>query len=376
MENNMLLNELSNDIWYCSTCMMCKAVCTVHRETRKEAHSPMKRVWLLDMIRRGILEFDKKSVELMYEGCLLCRLCTEWCVSRQDIANIMATARADIVNLGKAPKYVLKIDHNFEFAKNPTGEPFEKRFAYLQMPKNKEVSDIVYFVGCTTAYYRPEIAKAMQKILEAAEINYTVLDEEYCCGLPAYELGLRERARELAKHNAKVIKDTKVKTVVASCPSCARALKLEYERWGISLDVNVLHHTELIDLLLKEGKLKLSKPLNSTLVYHDPCHLGRYLQVYDAPRNVLIKIPQVKLVEMWRNREKASCCGAGGGYRLTHPETAIKIAERVVDEAIRTSAEILVTACPTCKLSFMRPAETKKELVVRDIAEIVADAIS
>jgi len=373
MEKKMLLNEIPNDIWYCSTCMMCKAVCTVHAVTRREAHSPMKRVWLLDVIRRGILEFDKRSTELMYEGCVLCGLCTEWCISRQDIANIMTTARADIVNLGKAPKYVLEVDLNLKSSKNPTGEAFEKRFAHLQMTK-RIASDVVYFVGCTTAYYRPEIAKAMQKILDAAGINYMIMEEEFCCGAPAYELGLRERAFELAKHNAKVIKDAKAKTVVASCPNCARALKLEYKKWGIPLDVKVLHHTELIDLLLKEGKLELGKPLNSTLVYHDPCHLGRYLQVYDAPRNVLIKIPQVKLVEMWRNREKALCCGAGSGYRLTHPETAIKIAERVVEEAFRTGAEIMVTACPTCKLSFQRPAKTKK-LEVKDIAEIIADAI-
>jgi len=376
MKKKVLLDEISKDIWHCSRCMMCEAVCTVHKETRKEAHAPYQKVWLLDVIRRGIIDFDEKSVEIMYEGCVLCKLCQEYCVARQDIANTMATAKAEIVNLGKAPKRVLEVDHNLESTKNPTGEAIEERFTKINLPKKSaKTSDIVLFIGCTVSYYRPEIANAMMKILDASGINYTVMKDEVCCGSPAYDLGLRQRAIELAKDNAKAIKTTGAKKVVTLCPGCARTLKLEYKKWGVDLGVDIIHHTELIDQLLKEGKLKLSKPLNSILTYHDPCHLGRYLEVYEAPRSILKKTTQAKLVEMWRNKERALCCGAGGGNRLTYPKTAEKIAYGVVGEAIRTGAEILSTACPTCKLSFLGSMENKKGIEVKDVAEIVAEAI-
>jgi heterodisulfide reductase subunit D len=369
-----VLDKIGDEIWFCLYCQMCKAVCTVHHETRKEMDSPEKRIQTTEAVRRGLLDWDKTSAANIQQ-CTLCRLCTEWCVTKQDVAKIMATARADIVNCGKAPRSVLELKKNMETGKNPLGEEFEKRFKDLNIQKDQKNVDVVYFVGCVTGYKRTEIAKATQKILDSAGIKYAVMQgDEWCCGLPAYELGLWDTAKEMAKHNVEAINATGAKTVVASCPGCARTLKLEYEQWGTPIHKEVLHHTEFFDQLIKEEKLKLRKPLKKVITYHDPCHLSRYLKVVDSPRNVLKNVNKSKLVEMWFNKEKTLCCGAGGGYRLTNPKVAARIEERVLNEACQVKAELLATACPSCKQSFL-PHARSKSLEIKDISEIIASCL-
>ena len=215
----------------------------------------------------------------------------------------------------------------------------------------------------------------MIKILEAAGVKYTVLKgEEWCCGLPAYQLGLRDRAREMSEHNAKYITATGVKTVIASCPGCARALKLEYPKWGTELNVEVLHHTEFIKKLLDEGRLKLKKPITKKLTYHDPCHLGRDMGIYDAPREILKQASESDILEMFATREKALCCGSGGGYKLTNPKQANNMGGRITDEAAFVKADILVSACPLCKESFSKDVG-EKGLELKDIAELIIDSL-
>jgi heterodisulfide reductase subunit D len=151
-------------------------------------------------------------------------------------------------------------------------------------------------------------------------------------------------------------------------------LKLEYPKWGVESDFEVLHHTEFIEKLLADGKLNLKKPLPKKLTYHDPCHLGRDMGVYDAPREVLKKVPESELVEMWMNREKAICCGSGGGYKLTNPEDAKEMGRKVTREALQAEAELLCTACPLCKEAMAKSAESEN-LELKDIAEIIVDLL-
>lgn len=352
---------------------MCNAMGTVHRVTRKEQHTPHAKVFAVEMARRGISDYDERSVDNIYH-CTLCRRCTEFCVTHQELWDIIETARADIVNSGKAPQSVLQGDKNLEEVKNPFGYAFEEWFANLDLSKSKEEKDaeVLLFVGCTAAYKRPEIANAILKIFDVAGVNYAVMNgEEWCCGRSAYNLGLRDRARKLAKHNAKAIEATGIKTIVTICPDCTKALKFDYKKWGISLDVEVLHYVEFINQLLNEKKLKVQKPLDKTVTYFDPCILGRHLRIFDIPRNLLKQIPRLNLVEMHWNKGEALCCGSGI-FSLTHPETAVRLGQEVISEANRTNAELLITACPFCKENLSLSVQNLGKPEIKDIAEVIA----
>jgi heterodisulfide reductase subunit D len=288
----------------------------------------------------------------------------------------MTTAREDVVNQGLVPDSVVKVNESLKNLKNVYGKPLDERFNDIPLTDTSiNDAEVIYFIGCLSGYNRQEIPKAMIKIFEAARVKYTVLKgEEWCCGLPAYQLGLRERAREMSEHNAKFIEATRVKVVITSCPGCTRALGLEYPKWGTNLNVEVLHHTVFIQKLLDEGRLKINKRITKKLTYHDPCHLGRDMGIYDAPRDILKQVSESDILEMFATRERALCCGSGGGYKLTNPEQANNMGSRITDEAVFIKADILVTACPLCKESFSKDAG-EKGLELKDISELLLDLL-
>lgn len=374
-EKEYLTNDIQDEIWYCLHCMMCKATCTTHHYTRREEDAPEPRVHLVELVRRGLLDWDEITAETILH-CNLCGLCREWCASKQDIPTIMTIARADVVNQGLAPDSVVSVDESLNNLKNAYGKPVVERFNGIPLAGTSvKDAEVIYFIGCLSGYNRKEIPKAMIKIFEAAGVSYTVLKgEEWCCGLPAYQLGLRDRAKEMSEHNAMFIAATGVKTVIASCPGCARALKLEYSKWGTELNVEVLHHTVFIKKLLDEGRLKLKKSITKKLTYHDPCHLGRDMEIYDAPRMILKQVSDSDILEMFATREKALCCGSGGGYKLTNPDQANNMGSRITDEAAFVKADVLVSACPLCKESLSKDAG-EKGLELKDIAELINDSL-
>lgn len=367
------LDDYATQLWYCK-CPMCQAVCPVLLETRREAHTPRNKILTIELVRRGLAEFDEAAVDQIY-SCVMCGRNTAYCISKQPLNTCISAARANIVNMGKAPESVVQSDKLVRKFNNPFGRRHERRFDKLDLSGTKEKgADIMFWIGCTGAYLRPEIPTAMIKIFNLAGVNYTIMSEEWCCGMPEWEMGLRDTAKNLARHNGEAIKATGVKTVVISCTTCFHALKSRYEEWGEPLDAEVIHGTEYIERLLNEGNLVLRESLDKVVTYHDPCHLGRYEGIFDTPRNVLQKVPKLKLVEMYENREHSSCCGSGGGYRVTHPRTAIKIEERVINEALSVNAEVLATSCVFCKHAFYRPARSKG-IELKDVTEIVVDAL-
>jgi heterodisulfide reductase subunit D len=238
--------------------------------------------------------------------------------------------------------------------------------------KNPTKSDIIYFVGCTTAYRQPEIAKATSKIFEQAEVDYIILHpDEWCCGSPLLRTGQKELAEKMIHHNIDAIKKTGVKTVVTSCAGCYATLKNDYPAFVKDLGFEIIHSSEFIKKLIKEGKLKL-KETKEKVTYHDPCHLGRHGGLYDPPREVLKSIPKIDLVEMLRRRKNSWCCGGGGGLISGNPEIASKAAHIRLKEAVDTGADTLVSTCPFCKLNLSREAENSKiKISIKDLSEIV-----
>jgi heterodisulfide reductase subunit D len=174
------------------------------------------------------------------------------------------------------------------------------------------------------------------------------MSEERCCGSFAMRIGERDLARSLAEHNLAQITKKKPKTVVFTCPGCLRAFRRDYPEMGLELGFEPLHISEYLQRAIDDGTATIQGDMDAVITYHDPCHMGRHLGIYDPPREVLKKIPGLELQEMERNREAALCCGAGGGVKSAYPEWAQQTAEKRLLEASMTDARFLVTSCPFC----------------------------
>ena len=272
----------------------------------------------------------------------------------------------------------------------------------------KEKVDVLYHVGCLTSYDKDsqKLAKATVKILQKAGVNFGIAgDAETCCGGRAYQMGYKEDFLNQAKKNMAMIKKAGIKTVVTACADGYQAFKVLYDKYDLKGDLEVLHITEYIDKLIKEGKLTLKKKVNLSVTYHDPCRLGRLGEpwihwdgkkvpgdrfvfdppkeyrrgtkgIYEPPRDVINSVPGVKLTEMTRIKEYAWCCGAGGGVNESNPDFAQWTALKRIDEAVSTGAEAIVTACPWCEKTLGEAIKASgSSLKLYDIVELVEKAL-
>jgi len=213
------------------------------------------------------------------------------------------------------------------------------------------------------------IEKATKKILNEARVEYIILENEGCCGSFLHRTGFESDALEIMKQTLQDLKDEKI---LVSCAGCYHTLKNDYkELFGVELDVT--HTSQFFRELIEEGKLKIKKT-SLTVTYHDPCHLGRHCDEYQAPRDVLECTAH--LVDMENNREHARCCGAGGGVKSAYPEVALKTAQRRINDVKATDADLLVTACSFCILNLSVAARSSNKdngdyLEVIDLSEII-----
>lgn len=216
----------------------------------------------------------------------------------------------------------------------------------------------------------------MMEILERAGVNYALLgEEENCCGDSVRRLGNEKLFQHLACKNVETLNRYKFKTILTHCPHCYNTLKNDYPQFGGHY--HVMHHSEFILDLISLEKITFKGSNKSKVTFHDPCYLGRYNTIYNAPREVLTSIPGLEFVEMKKNaRSMASCCGAGGGRVWMEDRMEKKINSLLVKKAIRTDSEILASACSLC-LTTLTDAVSSSEvdLECKDIAEIVYDAL-
>lgn len=315
----------------------------------------------LELYREMLLgEIDQKTDALLQVAyaCTLCGACYERCkqVSKVELKNheIFEEMRKTMAQRGWLPKVHLDIKKRMQDTHNAYGEP-EKKF-------KSPGGDLLYFVGCTARYRENEIADSMIRILDGAGVDYSIMGSEWCCGSPLLRTGQAEEGKKFIEHNVEAIKKSGVKQMVFTCPGCLKAFKNDYPDMGVEL----LHSSELINRL--GDKLKL-KDLDLKMTYHDPCHLGRHLGIYEAPREVLGNIG-VDIVEMKRNRETAWCCGSGGGVKSAFGDFALWAAKERAQEARNAGVEEIATSCPFCKRNLRDGG-----IEVHDIVELVAKAM-
>ncbi len=246
----------------------------------------------------------------------------------------------------------------------------------MKIPKRAKA---LYWVGCMASYRVRSIAISTVKILRHANVDFTLLGvKEGCCGSILLRTGQRDPVvNKYAKANVEKITSKGVETLITSCAGCFRTFRKDYPEIVEDLPFEVLHSSQYIERLLRDGLLKFEGGLTMKVTYHDPCHLGRHMGIYDAPRMVIKAMSGVELVEMASAREESRCCGAGGGLRSAFRELSLAIAtDRLKIDAIPTKARALLTTCPFCVFNLKEAASAHRlPIEVLDLTEFVCKAL-
>jgi len=292
-------------------------------------------------------------------ACTVCGACYEKCKQITSVElgapELFEEMRCELAGKGWILDAHKSIAEKIRETKNAYGEKYE-----YKAESTGGNADVLYYIGCTARYRVPEIADAMLEIFDKLGLKYQVMGEEWCCGSVLFRTGQVEAAKELVAHNIEGIKRSGAKTVVFTCPGCLKTFKKNYPDMGVEL----VHSTQFLTRL---GSMNL-KNLDMKAAYHDPCHLGRDLGIYEEPRAVLNEVINIKAMK--REREQAWCCGAGGGVKSAFGDFALWSAAERLKEAKEAGAEALVSACPFCKRN-LKEAAKKEELEVYDVVEIV-----
>jgi Fe-S oxidoreductase len=371
----MLLSKHTATIEACRFCFMCRHVCTAGVVSGKESDTPRGRGLILFKALKGHIDYGADTIETLYR-CCLCGLCQTWCQAGCTPPDAVLAARADVVAQGKEPEKVRQIKAHLLATGNPFGLPAEARFQALPASELfRPQAEVLYYVGCDTAYLRPEIAQALIRILQAARADFSVLRAERSTGKPLWLLGYRTEARAMAEALVEQIRATQCRILVTGCPSAFHAFMHDYPAMGLDLGgIEVLHAAQYLDRLCQENRLTPRGASVSSATVLDGTYLGRTHAIFDEPRRVLERLPGLAVREMAWSRELAYAAGEPGGiFRLLQPGLSKQMAARVLAEAAATRAEVLVTTCPATKTAL---AEAQLATpAVLDLAELVAQAL-
>lgn len=361
--------DIEEDVLACIQCGYCNAVCPTYEEFKWESASPRGKIYFLKrFLSINIIEklfskdeeYKRGFVKSLYM-CAGCGACNKICPVKIELSRRWEELKEWLVIEGYAPMEKHKpLLERVKSVRNPYNEPVPDRNNWL--PSEVLLSnepEILYFVGCTESYRRQEIAQATAKILDKVKIKFTILGVmEQCCGSPLLRTGQTDIVKEeLMPQNVENIEKVGVDTVVTACSGCFQTLTNDYPRFFGSLPFEVLHISQYLERLMNEGRIEFKKEVKRTVTYHDPCHLGRHVGVFEEPRRLLESIPGVEFVEMQNNRMSSKCCGAGGGFKIAFNDKATTIASKRVKEAIKTEAECIITTCPFCKTNLLHGAD-------------------
>lgn len=360
------LKKMEKEIMTCTMCGFCKAVCPTGEELSWDSSTARGRVILSYGLLEGEIPLDISVLERLYQ-CMVCLHCKAKCPSKIDVGKIILSARKDIFNSGKILKRHEEITENIMKYGNPYAEKFPRMQNFNRKVKE---SKLAYFMGCNFSYRNQDIAKSTFSLLDKLKIDFTPLDE-ICCGSVLYMFGGDdEKIKKLMKENFERIKKTKAEKVIFTCPGCYRMVNETYREINNGkLDFAPLHITQFLENI--EMKLK---PLNKKITYHDPCHLGRHSGIYEQPRKIIAKIPNIVFKEMEQTKEMARCCGGGGGVRSAFPELTKILGKKRVEQG--SFADILLSTCPFCVDNLKLGNElANKKLEIKHITEVLDELI-
>ena len=386
------------DLEACTNCGRCQDVCPAHLTGKPLSPRRMTQNLKEHLWREGpkllATPPDQRQPETLMErtvgedelwACTTCMACEEVCpiYIEQIIRNIDLRRYLVLMETKFPPGLKLTIK-NLMNSQNPWGMSRGLRAEWAKNLRAGMLSKgadkgILFWVGCAGSFddRNTEVAISLVSILKSVGVPFWILGtEEGCCGDPARRTGNEYLFQTLAQANIEVLHKYGVKQILTMCPHCFHTLKNEYPQFGG--EFQVFHYTQFLADLLSEGKLRLTKPMNKVITYHDSCYLGRGNKIYEAPRKILRSIPGLKLVEMERHGNRSFCCGAGGGRMWLEENIGGRINQMRTAQVIQTNAALIGTACPYC-LTMLRDGikETAREetLSVFDLCELVEKSL-
>lgn len=318
--------------------------------------------------------------------CTTCLACVQECpVMIEHVDSIVDMRRNLVLTESEFPPQLNSVFKSLETNYTPWVFNAADRAAWAEgmniktMAEDKD-GEILFWVGCAGSFderYK-KVTKAFAAIMQKAGVDFRILGtEEKCNGDTARRLGNEYLSQMMMRENIETINNYGVKKVVTACPHCFHSLKNEFPQFGGNYEVT--HHTVFIEELIAKGKIQIKEETeNHKVTYHDSCYLGRYNNIYDAPRNSLSKVAGLDIVEMKRNKSKGFCCGAGGGRMFLEDDEGGRINEERTREALETKADTIASACPFCMTMMtdgVKHFEKTDEVAVKDIAEIILENI-
>ena len=401
------------DTLTCTECGRCQSVCPAWN-TGKELNPKQLMMWTRDnLLERGDDILGEKPAAATEAGneaapvnlvpdifsdeflwsCVTCGACVYECpVDIEHVDAIVDMRRYQVMMESKFPTEAGVMLRNLENSGNPWGASAQERLGWAKGLEDDIVIvngrippdvEYLYWVGCAGAFddRAKKAVRAFAELMVKAGVSFAILGpQESCTGDPARRAGNEYLFQEMAKANIATLQEKGVRKIVASCPHCFNTMAREYPDFGGNFEV--LHHTELLARLLKDGKLKPETPVDAKVTYHDPCYLARHNDVLKQPRTVVNSIPGVEATEMHRCKKKTFCCGAGGA-RMWMEETAGKrINHERIEEALLEDPDIVSTGCPYCMIMLddavkdkVQKKEASENVQVLDVAQILARSV-
>ena len=367
--------------------------------TREEAERPL----VGDVGAGGVID------PAVLWSCTTCGACVEQCpVDIEHIDHIVDMRRYQVMIESSFPSEAGTMLKNLEKKGNPWGLPAKQRLQWVKevdfdVPVvGQDVEDLteveyLYWVGCAGALEdrAKKTTKAFAELLHIAGVNFAIMGgEESCTGDSPRRLGNEFLFQQLGQQNVAMLnmafgeddedpatrKPKSAKKIVATCPHCFNTIANEYPQLGGEYEV--IHHTQLLQHLIDEGKLIPVTPVEGLITYHDPCYLGRHNKVYTPPREIIAKVPGLRNEEMHRHKERGFCCGAGGARMWMEERIGKRINNERVDEALSLNPDIVSTACPFCLLMLTdsvngkkNDGKAKESIQVVDVAQLLLDSV-
>lgn len=386
------------DSYACTACGRCQNVCPASITGKPLNPRQMVKDVQVNLLKNGPLIKKGQGVKLPLIGegckgsvdeeaiwaCTSCGACMEACpVFIEHLPKLVSMRRHLVQMEAKFPEELLHFFENAEQRSNPWGMAPSDRGKWSSLlgerPFSVDKTEYLFFVGCAGSFdaRAKHISVAVATIMDKAGVTWGLLGkEEMCCGDSLRRLGNEFIFDKMAKANVEMFIEKGVSKIVTSCPHCFSTLKNDYRQYGLELEV--VHHSELIAKLIQDGKLDLPRTAElGKVLFHDSCYLGRHNDTYDAPRNVIQAATGNAPAEFGRNRENGFCCGAGGGRMWMEELTGSRINRNRVSEALEQKPDTLCVSCPYC-MTMMEDGLKDldaAEVQVKDIAEVVAEAL-
>ena len=412
------LEEVQDALAKCMKCGNCMAVCPVYQTEKQEAAYARGKLAIAEAVLKGDLDLKDEDVQEKLFNCLICTSCMQTCPCGVDVCKIMLSLRAAMAretglhpikkmifwalknqplfnvamktgaslqwmglrklpdNAGYEPYFTMGLPMKRIFP-GLAKKPFRDQAPALIKAENRKMT-VALFPGCGYNYILPRVAWDAVEVLKENDVEIAIPRDQHCCGIAIFAHGDIESARELARKNIDVMEKTGADYIVTVCGSCGESWQHGFrellsedpvygpkaDHWkSRSHDISTFL-TKVIDYKKPEGRVK------ATVTYQDPCHLKKVLKVFAEPRAILKSIPGVTLKEMTK---PDVCCGSGGSYTITHPETSMKIAGRKMADIRKTRADMVITGCPGCMMQLSEGiTKSGQELVVAHYISLLA----